>query len=186
MVISGVIIGIAFLIDKDAGAITFTIIVGFYIVTFIIGFIIAKIVEASRFAIDKFNEATAPSPTSNYSKPRPTSNYYQDNRQVHNHTHHHHHYYNNTPKETSQPKTIQSTKKIYINHCYACGTTVNSEYCSNCSICGWLKCPKCGSCGCGYTGPIKKSKKIKYKKHNKVRDEDKIPELDIYDEEVPF
>ena len=38
----------------------------------------------------------------------------------------------------------------YVNHCWKCKKTVDSDYQKKCSACGWLKCSRCRACGCGY------------------------------------
>lgn len=34
----------------------------------------------------------------------------------------------------------------YINHCWHCDSTIDSNYCQQCSECGWYICNKCGKC----------------------------------------
>lgn len=38
----------------------------------------------------------------------------------------------------------------YTNHCWNCGSTISSNYCSRCRTCGWYICRTCGACepGC--------------------------------------
>ena len=38
----------------------------------------------------------------------------------------------------------------YVNHCWKCKETVDSDYEEKCTDCGWLECASCGACGCGY------------------------------------
>ena len=38
------------------------------------------------------------------------------------------------------------TTQAYINHCWDCGATINSDYCRKCRSCGWYVCVSCGAC----------------------------------------
>lgn len=37
-------------------------------------------------------------------------------------------------------------KEAYINHCWRCYGSINSNYCRRCSKCGWYICNNCGAC----------------------------------------
>ncbi|HEC1728224.1 TPA: hypothetical protein R1703_001353 [Campylobacter lari] len=95
-----------------------------------------------------------------------TSNYYQDNRQVHNYTIHKHNYYNDTSNQTKSVGYQNSRKSTYVNHCFACKATVNSNSCSKCHQCGWLICSYCSRCGCDYSSKknTKKNNSYRYKR----------------------
>ena len=53
-------------------------------------------------------------------------------------------YINSFNKETKQ-KTNN-----YSNHCFKCGSYINSSKNKRCPSCGWYVCSNCGSCGCEY------------------------------------
>ena len=38
----------------------------------------------------------------------------------------------------------------YRNHCYKCGTSIDSDRDKRCNICGWYHCSECDACGCDY------------------------------------
>jgi len=41
-------------------------------------------------------------------------------------------------------------KSQYQNHCWKCGSDVDSEFQLSHSECKWLICSQCGACGCGF------------------------------------
>jgi hypothetical protein len=46
---------------------------------------------------------------------------------------------------------IKSSSDRYVNKCFQCGDTVDSEIEESCNSCDWLICD-CGACGCDYDG----------------------------------
>ena len=55
-------------------------------------------------------------------------------------------YYGNYIFTRDQVVSISGEEEAYVNHCWSCGRTVDSDYCNKCSSCGWYECNKCGSC----------------------------------------
>lgn len=47
--------------------------------------------------------------------------------------------------------------EAYTNHCWSCGSTIDSSYCYKCRTCGWYICRTCGACksSCRNSDPIK-------------------------------
>ena len=45
-----------------------------------------------------------------------------------------------------KPNDDEIVVSAYVNHCWRCGSTINSSYCSRCSDCGWYICIDCGAC----------------------------------------
>jgi len=45
---------------------------------------------------------------------------------------------------------IDEEEESYLNHCWNCKKTVDSDYQAKCSNCGWLECSSCQACGCNY------------------------------------
>lgn len=52
-----------------------------------------------------------------------------------------------------------SKVEAYINHCWSCGSTIDSSYCYKCRTCGWYICRTCGACKstCKNSDPIRQT-----------------------------
>jgi Leucine-rich repeat (LRR) protein len=49
---------------------------------------------------------------------------------------------------TEEDKYLLNQSKTYINHCWRCGSKINSIENEKCNICGFYKCSSCGACFC--------------------------------------
>lgn len=50
------------------------------------------------------------------------------------------------PQTSLNQPTYHRIRYEYQNHCWRCGSSIDSRYNSRCSLCKWYICNKCGAC----------------------------------------